>query len=69
MKKFYYVYNRAQSKPIKRHKTLDKAIDEAVRLACLEKKHFYVLAPVAHIISDRQGEICEIDTQMKESKE
>ena len=59
MKKFYYVYNRAQS----------KAIDEAVRLACIEKKHFYVLTPVAHIISDRQGEICEIDTQIKENKE
>lgn len=27
MKKFYYVYNRAQFKLIKRHKTLDKAIE------------------------------------------
>lgn len=40
---FYYVYNRAQGKPIVRHETKEKAIAEAMRLAELHNKNFYVL--------------------------
>lgn len=42
-KPFYYVYNRGCSKPVKRHETLQEAIEEATRLAKKTGKNFYVL--------------------------
>lgn len=65
MKNFYYVYNRAQGKPLKRHKDVNKAIDEAARLCKLTNKNFYVLTPVAHVLSDRDGGIAGIETIKK----
>lgn len=61
MKKFYYVYNRAQNKPLYRHKDKDSAIKEAIRLTKQEKKNFYVLQPVFHTKWMRKEEICVID--------
>lgn len=62
MKKFYYVYSRACNKPLYRHKDKDSAIKEAIRLSKLQNKNFYVLAPVAHIITDYKNNIRKIDT-------
>lgn len=61
MKSFYYVYNRAQDKPLHRHKDKDSAIKEAIRLSKQEKKNFYVLAPVGHIKWMRKEEVCFLD--------
>lgn len=63
MKKYYYVYNRAQGKPIKRHETLDSAIQEAVRLSKLHEKNFYVLQPTAHIVFDHDAKVCVLDME------
>ena len=61
MKKFWYVYSRAQDKPLKRHKTQEDAIKEAIRLSKLYKKNFYVLQPSSHIIYDRENDVCILD--------
>lgn len=61
MKHFYYVYNRAQQKPLHRHKTLESATKEAIRLTKLTNKNFYVLEPVLHVMSNRKGDIYKID--------
>lgn len=61
MKHFYYVYNRAQQKPLHRHKTLESATKEAIRLTKLTNKNFYVLEPVIHVMSNRKGDIYKID--------
>lgn len=61
MKHFYYVYNRAQQKPLHRHKTLESATKEAIRLTKLTNKNFYVLEPVLHVMSNRKGDVYKID--------
>lgn len=61
MKHFYYVYNRAQQKPLHRHKTLESATKEAIRLTKLTNKNFYVLEPVLHVMSNRKGDLYKID--------
>ena len=61
MKNFYYVYNRAQDKPLYRHKDKDSAIKEAIRLTKQEKKNFYVLQPVFHTKWMHKEEVCVID--------
>lgn len=61
MKHFYYVYNRAQQKPLHRHKTLESATKEAIRLTKLINKNFYVLEPVLHVMSNRKGDLYKID--------
>lgn len=61
MKNFYYVYNRAQNKPLYRHKDKDSAIKEAIRLTKLLKKNFYVLQPVFHTKWMRKEEVCVLD--------
>ena len=61
MKHFYYVDNRAQQKPLHRHKTLESATKEAIRLTKLTNKNFYVLEPVLHVMSNRKGDVYKID--------
>lgn len=61
MKQYYYVYNRAQEKPLKRHNSKDEAIKEARRLCIQEKKNFYVLEPSAHLIYDHNNDVVILD--------
>lgn len=63
MNNFYYVYNRAQGKPVKRHKTEQEAIDEAVRLSKLHHKNFYVLKPSFHVIYDHETNKIVLDNE------
>lgn len=65
MKNFYYVYNRAQNKPLYRHKDKDSAIKEAIRLTKLLKKNFYVLQPVFHTKWMHKEEVCVLDAPEK----
>lgn len=52
MKEFYYVHNRGKGNPVKRHETLQSAINEAVRLGIKHHKNFYVLKSVAKYNAD-----------------
>lgn len=61
MNQFWYVYNRAQNKPLKRHKTEKEAVEEAVRLSTLYHKNFYVLQPSCHVIYDHDKHKVSID--------
>ena len=63
MKQFYYVYNRAQGKPLKRHKTEKEALDEAIRLSFLHKKNFYVLKPCNHVIYNHEEDTITLDNK------
>ena len=61
MKRFWYVYSRASEKPLHRHKTIESAINEAIRLSKENKRNFYVLEPSMHIIWDKKNECCVLD--------
>lgn len=56
MKQFYYVHNRATGNPTCRHTTFLKAKDEAIRLSKKMKKSFYILASVAKVVYQEDGE-------------
>ena len=61
MKRFWYVYSRAGEKPLHRHKTIESAINEAIRLSKENKRNFYVLQPSMHIVWDKKNECCVLD--------
>lgn len=58
MEKFYYVHNRRTGNPTYRHRTVESALSEALRLTRKHKKNFYVLESVKHTVYNHDtGEI------------
>lgn len=48
-KQFWYVHNRKQGNPTRRHYTYESALKEAKRLSLKHRKNFYVLSSVEKI--------------------
>ena len=66
MKKFYYVHNRAQGNPTRRHSTYESAVEEAKRLCMKHKKHFYVITSVSKVCYQYSTKQALVDNDVKE---